>query len=164
LTWHAPFVGFPVAQKEIAGRLESGTQRWEDEREWRAKRDGSLPRDHACRRQQPCLALQLPASAMNGDFGTSPPNGGRPSDESAQLISHQRAWQRVRIADKSKDCCHLSNAAAPLPRFTMFLAGTAARPCAATSRRDVPRSWRLPRLQRDSRERPRSPLAAWVTS
>jgi len=32
LTWHAPFVGFPVAQKEIAGRLESGTQRWEDER------------------------------------------------------------------------------------------------------------------------------------
>jgi hypothetical protein len=26
LTWHAPFVGFPVAQKEIAGRLESGTQ------------------------------------------------------------------------------------------------------------------------------------------
>jgi hypothetical protein len=35
---------------------------------------------------------------MNGDFGTSPPNGGRPSDESAQLISHQQAWQRVRIA------------------------------------------------------------------
>src|SRR5258706_8980551 len=35
---------------------------------------------------------------MNGDFGTSPPNGGRPSDESAQLISHQRAWQRVRFA------------------------------------------------------------------
>jgi hypothetical protein len=54
--WHAPFVGFAVAQKEIAGRLESGTQSWEDEREWRAKRDGSLPRDHACRRQQPCLA------------------------------------------------------------------------------------------------------------
>src|SRR6267378_4561077 len=26
----------PVAQKEIGGRLESGTQRWEDEREWRA--------------------------------------------------------------------------------------------------------------------------------
>jgi hypothetical protein len=60
---------------------------------------------------------------------------------------------------KSKDCCRLSNAAAPLPRFTMFLAGTVARPCAATSRRDVPRSWRLPRLQKDSRERPRSPLA-----
>src|SRR5271169_397530 len=37
-------------------------------------------------------------------------------------------------------------------------AGTATRPCAATSRRDVP-PWRLPRLQRDSRERPRSPLA-----
>jgi hypothetical protein len=45
LTWHAPFVGFPVAQKEIAGRLESGTQRWEDEREWRAKRDGNLQRE-----------------------------------------------------------------------------------------------------------------------
>jgi hypothetical protein len=52
-------VGLPVAQKEIAGRLESGTQTGEDEedeREWRAKRDGNLPRDHACRQQQPCLA------------------------------------------------------------------------------------------------------------
>src|SRR5260370_4796128 len=38
---------------------------------------------------------------MNGDFGTSPPNGGRPSDESAQLISHQRAWQRVRLATEA---------------------------------------------------------------
>ncbi len=49
--------------------------------------------------ERSCLptAATLP-SAMNGDFGTSPPNGGRPSDESAQLISHQRAWQRVRIA------------------------------------------------------------------
>src|SRR5215469_1497350 len=56
-------VGLPVAQKEIAGRLESGTQTGEhekDESKWRAKnlsgepkRDGSLPRDHACRRQQP---------------------------------------------------------------------------------------------------------------
>jgi hypothetical protein len=34
----------PAAQKEIAGRLESGTQSWEDEREWRAKRDG-IPRE-----------------------------------------------------------------------------------------------------------------------
>src|SRR6516225_1568766 len=43
-------------KKEIAGRLESGTQTGEDEEDesrWRAKRDGSLPRERARRRQQP---------------------------------------------------------------------------------------------------------------
>src|SRR6266404_7885392 len=113
---------------------------------WKAARKGGkMNVESQKRRQSPkrsCLptAATLP-SAMNGDFGTSPPNGGRPSDESATYLSP------TGMAN-SKDCCHLSYAAAPLPRFTMFLAGTAARPCAATSRRDVPRSWR-----------PRSPLA-----
>src|ERR1700676_5072799 len=89
--------------------------------EWRAQKRRQSP-------ERSCLptAATLP-SAMNGDFGTSPPNGGRPSDESAAYLSP------TGVA-KSKDCCHLSNAAAPLPRFTKFLAGTAARPCAATSR------------------------------
>ena len=36
---------------------------------------------------------------------------------------------------------------------------TAARPCAPISRRDVPQSWRLPRPQRDTDDRPTSPLA-----
>ena len=56
------------------------------------------PKETAVSREMmPADGSKLP-SAMNGDFGTSPPNGGRPSDESAQLISHHRAWQRVRIA------------------------------------------------------------------
>src|SRR6266851_2590116 len=71
---------------------------------WKAARKGGKmnvsgePKETAVS-ERSCLptAATLP-SAMNGDFGTSPHNGGRPSDESAQLISHQRAWQRVRIA------------------------------------------------------------------
>ncbi len=90
-----------LLKKRLPAAWKSGTQRWEDEREWRAKRDGSLPRDHACRRQQPCLAQS------SGDFGTSPPNGGRPSDESAAYLSPTGAAN-------SKDCCHLSNAASHL--------------------------------------------------
>src|SRR5258708_16691811 len=76
-----------------------------------------------------------PACAMNGDFGTSPPNGGRPSDEAAQLISHQRAWQRVRIA-----VIFPSNAAAPLPCFTMFLPAPAPIPSPPTSPPHLPPS------------------------
>src|ERR1700730_505835 len=37
-------------------------------------------------------------SAMNGDFGTSPPYKEGNPQTSRQLISHRRAWQRVRIA------------------------------------------------------------------
>src|ERR1700676_2304819 len=56
--------------------------------EWRAKKRRQSP-------ERSCLptTATLP-SAMNGDFGTSPPNGWRRSDESAQVISHQPAWQR----------------------------------------------------------------------
>jgi len=62
-------VGLPVAQKEIAGRLESGTQTGEhekDESKWRAKKRRQSP-------ERSCLptAATLP-SALNGDFGTSP--------------------------------------------------------------------------------------------
>jgi hypothetical protein len=39
-----------MAQKEpLAWKATLG-------REWNAKRDGNLPRDHACRRQQQCQA------------------------------------------------------------------------------------------------------------
>ena len=48
-----------------------------------------------------------PASAMNGDLGTSPPNGGRSSDGLAAYLS-------LTGVANSKDYCHLSNAAAPL--------------------------------------------------
>jgi hypothetical protein len=39
-----------------------------------------------------------PAWRNERGFRHVPANGGRPSDESAQLISHQQDWQRVRIA------------------------------------------------------------------
>jgi hypothetical protein len=55
------------------------------------------PKETAVSREiMPADGSNLP-SAMNGDFGTSPPNGGRPS-ASRQLISHQRVRQMVRIA------------------------------------------------------------------
>ena len=74
------------------------------------------PKETAVSREiMPADGRNLPG-AMNGDFGTSPPNGGRPSDESAQLISHQRASQSVRIA------VNFYNAATPWLRSTMFLA------------------------------------------
>ncbi len=99
------------------------------------------------RRQSPkisCLptTATLP-SAMNGDFGTSPPNGGRPSDESRQLISHQRAWQRVRIAvifQRRGSVASVHDVSGSSARLS-----TAARPYAATSRRDLPHR-RLQRL------------------
>jgi hypothetical protein len=83
------------------------------------------------------------SSAMNGDFGTSPPNGGRPSDESRQLISHQRAWQRVRIAvifQRRGSVASVHDVSGSSARLS-----TAARPYAATSRRDLPHR-RLQRL------------------
>jgi hypothetical protein len=94
-----------------------------------------------------------------------PADGRKPAERNERGFRHVPAYRRAALrrvntaylaptgVAKSKDCCRLSNAATSLPRLTMFLA------CAATSRRDVPRSWRLPRLQRDSRERSRSPLA-----
>ena len=92
----------------LASRLlKKGTQTAEDEPEWRAKKRWQSP-------ERSCLptAATLP-SAMNGDFGTSRLEEGDPQT-SRQLISHRRAWQRVRI---------FSNAAAPLLRSTMFLVG-----------------------------------------
>src|ERR1700730_4889217 len=71
---------------------------------WNAARKGGKmnvsgePKETAVSREIMPADGSNPACAMNGDFGTSPPNGGRPSDEAAQVISRQRAWQRVRIA------------------------------------------------------------------
>src|SRR6516165_6302350 len=100
--------------KKIAGRLESGTQTGEDEEEnecgWRAKRDGSLPRDRACRRQQPCPA------------GSSARPRLRPS----------AAYLSPTGVANSKGCCHLSNASFDARRSARL--PTVARPCAAISR------------------------------
>ena len=100
--------------KKIAGRLESGTQTGEDEEEnecgWRAKRDGSLPRDRACRRQQPCPA------------GSSARPRLRPS----------AAYLAPTGVANSKGGCHLSNASFDARRSARL--PTAARPCAAISR------------------------------
>jgi hypothetical protein len=80
----------------------------------------------------------------------------RPSDEPTAYLS-------LTGVAKGKDDCHLS-----MPQLLCFgerFSGrparlpTAARTCAAISRRGARRTWHLPRLQRDTRERPRSPLA-----
>src|SRR3984893_15416711 len=80
-----------LLKKKLLAAWKAARKR-EDEREWRAKK----------RRRSPgrsCLptAATLP-SAMNGDFGTSPPYKEGNPQTSRQLISHRRAWQRVRIA------------------------------------------------------------------
>ena len=84
-----PPVGLSFAQKEIAGRLESGTHMKKDEIEWRAKRDGIsreiIPADGS-----------NSAHRMNEDFGTSPSNGGRPSDKSAAYLSPMGAATDIR--------------------------------------------------------------------
>src|SRR6516165_2232061 len=116
--------------KKIAGRLESGTQTGEDEEEnecgWRAKRDGSLPRDHACRRQQPCPA------------GSSARPRLRPS----------AAYLSPTGVANSKGCCHLSNASFDARRSARL--PTAARPCAVISRERRTTIFRLPRLKKRS--------------
>jgi hypothetical protein len=96
-----------LLKKKLLAAWKAARKR-EDELEWRAKKRRQSP-------ERSCLptAITLP-SAMNGDFGTSPPSG-RPKDESAAYLSP------TGVA-KSKDCWHFSNAATPLLRSTMFLA------------------------------------------
>ena len=100
--------------KRLLAAWEAARKRGEDEEEnecgWRAKRDGSLPRDHACRRRQPCPA------------GSSARPRLRPS---AVYLSP------TGVAN-SKGCCHLSNASFDARRSARL--PTAARPCAAISR------------------------------
>ena len=73
--------------------MESKAQR-KDGRKWSAKRDGNLPRDHACRWQQQCQAQLIRI------IGSSPPNRGRPSDE-------LEAYLLQTGAANSKECCRL---------------------------------------------------------
>src|SRR6516164_5624167 len=81
--------------KRLLAAWEAACKRGEDEEEnecgWRAKRDGSLPRDHACRRQQPCPAGSSARPRLRPTAAYLSPTG----------------------VAKSKGGCHLSTAAPP---------------------------------------------------
>jgi hypothetical protein len=78
--------------KRLLAAWEAARKRGEDEEEnecgRRAKRDGSLPRDHACRRQQSCPAESSARPRLRPSAAYLSPTG---------------------VAN-SKACCHLSNA------------------------------------------------------
>jgi len=100
-------VGLPVAQKEIAGRLEAARKRGKTKKMksgWRAKKETAVSREN------------VPADSSNPsqrhEAGISARPRLRLSDQSAAYLSP------TGVA-KSKDCCHLSNAAAPPLRWTI---------------------------------------------
>jgi hypothetical protein len=113
------------------------------------KNMGGEPKETAVSRENVPADGSNPAQCNEAGISAHPHL--RPSDQSAAYLSP------TEVA-KSKVRCHLSNAAAPSLRCTIFWARPLDFICAATSRRDVPRSWRSRRLQRDIRERPRSLL------
>lgn len=72
---------------------------------------GEPKRDGIPREIMPADGSNLP-SALNGDFGTSPLEEGRPSEEPP-------AYPSPSDVAKSKDCCQFSDAATALPSSTM---------------------------------------------
>src|SRR6516164_9521777 len=77
--------------KRLLAAWKAARKRGEDEKEnewgWRAKRDGSLPRDHACRRQHPCPAGSSARPHLRSSAAYLSPTSAANSNSNATLDS-----------------------------------------------------------------------------